>query len=565
MTAPSLVPNVQMAGTRPQGFQTHEFQRNDTAEKVVQGVNALGDAAYRISSDMLEQANKARVRDVFSEISRQVDDSLWGDEGLLNTQGVGAVGAADKWAEKYAEIESKLTKELTPGQVQMARPELDRLRIAHYGQVLQHEARQGHQAQVDATRGMMENASDSIARNYQNQDVVGVHINTAMEAFKDSPMYKALPKEMQQSKERAFAGVLHGVVVDSALAAGQTSYAEQWLAAHGESMDMATVNKLKEKIAPVTDYKAGREIADVAIAMLKSGEKETAVSEYINAKAGNREQLALAKGLLHEFQGQIVREENEARGALFDRFEQAPSTRTANEIFASKEFLGTSDANRARVREHVRVVLRQFASEARVEARIKQAEEQARIKEIQGANFLELSMDTDRIARMTDGEIAGMTDKVGYANTKALRSIKARMAKDAESVKLEVATIKAIAKEAGIDFYRTGSAAKLGEARLAINTRILEKQNALGRPLQQDELDDFVRKQFMKVDVMGTNFLGYPNVDDEYLYKVRDMSKVVVPGEIRAAILLEAARYGIRPSAVRVAERFISGKQRGEW
>lgn len=387
-------------------------------------------AGMEIYLSARKEADVARVFESITELHRAADDLLYGDKGLLATRTrAQAVGAAKQWAGDFEKIEGTIRDRLTPEQQVMFQKQAETTRSAYYKKAQRHEFEQTAAWRNDVYTAGIRQVADTVKRNYDDPQIVGMQIGRALEALRQRPEYLAANGPdgavIRAQMEVEVEGDLHSQVVQSALNAGNTALAGQWLKDNEDRIPQKQLEALRQRLKPASDFAAGKLLASEAMTRIDSGVGAEKVERWMIEKAETREALSVAQSMMREQQDAKRRAADEQVGVFIEAFEKSPVRATMNRMSGDPAFHALPADTRARLLKYMRSEIEQGDRNAR--ERFDSPEHLAAMLEVR---------ENPMFAQMTRPEIIALTPKIGRTYVATLLSEHSRINTEAGRFKI---------------------------------------------------------------------------------------------------------------------------------
>ena len=235
---------------------------------VFNGVKALQESAQGLSEyaqEAFEQANKTRAQDAINNFTADLQNVMYGQDGMMRRKGQAVVSAdeqtsfTDEGMQKYSELASKYAVGMNPQQLKMYNEYLDKKRIEVSKTLLDHEVREGNAWSLEVAATNVTRATDSIAingadRNARQQDIVSIR-----DSYKDMGKINGWSAEytkLQGDKavSTAVVSVIGGLIQNGDVGAAKALFDEESAKGNIRGSDAlrirGTLDKaIKEKVA----------------------------------------------------------------------------------------------------------------------------------------------------------------------------------------------------------------------------------------------------------------------------------------------------------------------------
>ena len=235
---------------------------------VFNGAQAMMSAAQGLSEvaqEAFEQANKTRAQDAINNFTADLQNALYGQDGMMRRKGQAVVSAdsetsfTDEGMQKYSELASKHASGMNPQQLKMYNEYLDRKRLEVSKTLLDHEVREGNAWSLEVATTNVTRATDSIAINGADRAARQRDIASIRESYKDMGKingWSAENTKLQGDKavSTAVVSVIGGLIQNGDVGAAKTLFDEESAKGNIRGSDSlrvrSTLDKaIKEKVA----------------------------------------------------------------------------------------------------------------------------------------------------------------------------------------------------------------------------------------------------------------------------------------------------------------------------
>lgn len=388
-------------------FTAQGEQQVETGNALMRSGNVMG----AVANKELEKINDARMHEKYSILSKAMNESIYGEKGVMTLQGSQAVGAADKWTGEFDRISSEVTKDLNPAQRQAFERYRLSLQTGGYSTVMRHEAGQAKVYQDASYKNLVTTSLETAGLNYTDTPMVGMQTEIALEAMRKRPEYVGASADVKATMEKGLRGSFHAQVIESALTAKNTAFANQYFEQAKGEMPLDLKNKVEARLRPATDFEDGRALALEVQDKIKKGELTLSDAEtYMIGKAKSKDALGVAQSVMREVQDAQKRDAARQSGTLVEKFERAPTRATFNSILGSPEFQKMEPEVRANLTKYFRSELEQADDRFR-------ARRNEKFQSPEAFSKFQETLDDPRFASMERGEIFALQTTIGPALT----------------------------------------------------------------------------------------------------------------------------------------------------
>lgn len=430
----------------------------------------VGEASARMGADIVQMADRRRsqldelrVIEASTDLRKQ-ELALTFDE----KDGYQAVKGGDvikrpivqDYAARYKEATDKVTASLSPRQREMFAGHAASASSNFQANVMRHAMAETEKYSGEVYKADLLSRYDTAGMSYKNAMVT----NSQLEGIDAATHHRM---DMQGINDpalrgefvKAARGGLHATVIDKAITAGDTEFANEYFKANRVDMTGDQVNTVERQLKPATDFALGKAIASEAFQMeLKDPQFNAAT--WMSEKAGSNPQaMAAAHSLYTQFVHEKKTAETEQLGSVFKQFYTTPTRATMNALVNTAEFRKMSDTQQATALHTMnsavqsaedRVVSLQdraenkiYRDENREYTRQMHDEAAARRAEQKLADSLPAVTKTNEIARspnlvkMKPEEIYGLAPEIGIDNVKYLLGRQAQTSKELNNFNMD--------------------------------------------------------------------------------------------------------------------------------
>jgi len=325
------------------------------AGMIGKGLQQAGNALFEIQAKEQEKVDEARIQEKYSILTKSVNESIYGKAGVTSALGSAAVGVADKWDVDFAKISGEIAADLTPRQQQMFNKYAQTLRRGAYDNVLRHESAQVKAYEDQSYKELIENSMDGAATAYRDGTMIGIQTGIAIDAMRKRPEYAGASADVKAGMERDLRAGFHFAVVNQAITAGDTAYANEYFDSVRKDMPLKVRSQVEKMLKPATDFAEGRDLALGVHDKIAKGEMTVSEGErYILEKAKTKESAAVAQSTMREMYDAQRREADKLSGSFVEKFEMRPTRGTMNQIIGTREFQQMEPEKRAGLLKYMR-------------------------------------------------------------------------------------------------------------------------------------------------------------------------------------------------------------------
>lgn len=431
----------------------------------------VGEASARMGADIVQMADRRRsqldelrVIEASTDLRKQ-ELALTFDE----KDGYQAVKGGDvikrpivqDYAARYKEATDKVTASLSPRQREMFAGHAASASSNFQANVMRHAMAETEKYSGEVYKADLISRYDTAGMSYKNAMVT----NSQLEGIDAATHHRM---DMQGINDpalrgefvKAARGGLHATVIDKAITAGDTEFANEYFHGNKEKKIPAAKddmtgdqrNTVERQLKPATDFALGKTIASDAF-QKKVQNPEFNAAQYIADKAGSNPQAAAAA---HSLYVQFVHEkktaETEQLGSVFKQFYTTPTRATMNALVNTAEFRKMSDTQQATALHTMNSAVQSaedraenkiYRDENREYTRQMHDEAAARRAEQKLADSLPAVTKTNEIARspnlvkMKPEEIYGLAPEIGIDNVKYLLGRQAQTNKELNNFNMD--------------------------------------------------------------------------------------------------------------------------------
>ena len=365
-----------------------------------------------------------------------------------------------EYAAKYKEETDKVTASLSPRQRELFAGHAASTSMNFQANVMRHAMAETEKYGGEVYKADLLSRYDVAGMSYKNDMVTksqleGIDAATHRRMDLQGVNDPALRDEFVKSAR----GGLHATVIDKAITAGDTEFANTYFVENKKDMTGDQRNAVERQLKPATDFAAGKAIASDAFRE-ETRDPQFNAAQFIAEKAGSNPQIAAAA---HSLYVQFVQEKKTAEleqvGTIYKQFYSAPTRATMNALVNSPEFRNLNDVQQANALHTMssqvqsaedRVVSLQdraenkiYRDENREYTRQMHDEAAARRAEQKLADSLPAVTKTNEIARspnlikMKPEEIYGLAPEIGIDNVKYLLGRQAQTNKELNAFNMD--------------------------------------------------------------------------------------------------------------------------------
>jgi murein DD-endopeptidase MepM/ murein hydrolase activator NlpD len=553
----AVLPGAQARSTPEPSTSVAQY-RGGIAESAqlatAESVQSLGGELIQRADEHRRQLDELRVIEAATALRQgELDLTFDPQHGYQNIRGGDVVKRpiVEEYGQKHKELSDKITSTLSPRQQEQFKRHSAGSGVNFQAQVMRHSMAESEKYGGDVYKADLLSRAATASASYKNQLITAQQINGVDEATNyrmQTLGVNEISPALRDEFVKGARGTVHTAVIDAALKAGDTEYADSYFKANGKDMTLAQSDAVKAQLQPATDFAKAKGIATEAFQKNLADPKYNATADILEKSGTNNRVASAAHSMYQQFVQEKKLADTEAQGTVLNTFYTTPDRATMNSIVATKEFNALNDTQKAAVRHTMQTSV--TAAESLVASQTWQQESHEAIRENREAAAAKraqdaLSNDPAVIARVnaefndpnfrkkTPEYFLGLAPEIGIDYAKHLIAAQAKADKEFNSFKMN---------RYEVDSVKTDSIKKNKSQDRAVNEmaelrgRQFYEQN--GRPPTLEEQKNIMLEIVtQKVEVPGL-FYGF---NEEALYKL--------PPAQRAAYdsLIQAARNAGRP------------------
>jgi len=289
----------------------------DSGRRVAGAANELN---YAFEQEQ-RRVDTARVEDTYTKLKNDAIDLTIGDDGYQHKKGGAAVtepmlntylGRLDR---AYSALDSKLDNDRQKEEMK-SRYELERSQLTKG--ILSHQLTQNGVYQGEVNKARIETGRNVAAINWNRPSVINaelVRIAAGADEYADSKGFGGTDKDstmVRNGMRLEATSQIHEAVIESAINAGKTGYAKEWMKQHGDEIDADTKLRLGKLMETSSTREASQGHADRIWASGGSYGDKTAAARSINDPETRQATLSLVKARIAEDEAYKAKEESDA-------------------------------------------------------------------------------------------------------------------------------------------------------------------------------------------------------------------------------------------------------------
>lgn len=413
----------------------------------------VGETSAKIGADIVQMADRRRsqldelrVIEASTDLRRQ-ELALTFDE----KDGYQAVKGGDvikrpivqEYAARYKEATDRVTASLSPRQREMFAGHAASASTNFQANVMRHAMAETEKYGGEVYKNDLLAYYDVAGMSYKNAEVTRKQLEGIDAATHHRMDSQGIEGSVREQFVKAARGGLHATVIDKAITAGDTEFANTYFNGDKEKgipaakLDMTKdqVDATERQLKPATDFALGKGIAGDAF-QKEIDNPQFNAAQYIADKAGNNPQVAaVAHSLYVQFVHEKKTAEQEQVGSIYKQFYTTPDRTTMNAIVNTPEFRKLNDAQQASALHTMSQAVqsaedrlesktyqaetREYQREARADAAARRAEQA--LVDSRGAVSLTLATANDPgLSKKNDEQLWGLVDQIGVPNVKFL-------------------------------------------------------------------------------------------------------------------------------------------------
>lgn len=475
----------------------------------------VGETSTKIGADIVQMADRRRsqldelrVIEASTDLRRQ-ELALTFDE----KDGYQAVKGGDvikrpivqDFAAKHKEAVDRVSAQLSPKQREMFAGHATASSMKFQADVMLHAMAETKKYGGEVFAADLQSRYDTAGMSYKNTMVSAAQLEGIDAAtHRRMDLLGVNDPALRGEFVKAARGGLHATVIDKAITAGDTEFANEYFKANKADMTGKQIDATERQLKPATDFALGKGIAGDAF-QKEIDNPQFNAAQYIADKAGNNPQVA---DVAHSLYVQFVHEKDTAqlaqRGAFFKTFYENPNRATMNAIVNTKEFRSMDDTAQGAVLHTMSQAVqsaedrvesktyqaetREYQREARADAAARRAE-QALSDSLPAVTKTNETIRSPNLTKMKPEEIYGLAPEIGIDNVKIILKAQAQTNKTLNSFQMDRDIVKESKPPSALKDKSKGAAID-GMADLEAQKFI--QQN--GRAPDKDEQIEIMRK-----------------------------------------------------------------------
>lgn len=407
-----------------------------------------GEAVSKLGSDMVQMADQRRnqldelrVIDAATALRREnLRLTFDPKEGYQSVQGGDVLSRplAQDYATLHKQAADGIAASLSPRQREMFAGHVASDSVNFQAGVMRHAMTEAEKYSGEVYKNDLISRYDTATAAYKNPEVTNSQLDGIDRAtFHRMDTQGINDPALRDQFVKAARGGLHAAVINTAITAGDTTFANDYLKANKKDMTGDQLKAVEHQLKPATDFAAGKVLAQDAF-QKELQDPTFNAALYIADKAGSSPQVAAEAYSLYV---QAVHEKNVAEttqlGTVYKQFwsDQIPNRATMNTIRNSPLFRNLNDAQQGAALHTMQQAVqsaedRAVNKEYQIESRDYQQETRAYMQKQRAESELVHSLpaitattairNDPRFSNMPPEEIYGYVGKIGVANVQHL-------------------------------------------------------------------------------------------------------------------------------------------------
>ena len=469
----------------------------------------VGEASARMGADIVQMADRRRsqldelrVIEASTDLRKQ-ELALTFDE----KDGYQAVKGGDvikrpivqDYAARYKEATDKVTASLSPRQREMFAGHAASASSNFQANVMRHAMAETEKYGGQVYQAALLSHYDTAGMSYKNAMVTGAQLEGVDKATHHRMDMQGIDGPVREQFVKAARGGLHATVIDKAITAGDTEFANEYFKANRVDMTGDQRNTVERQLKPATDFALGKGIATEAF-QRKLQDPQSNAATWMASQTTSPQVLAAAHSLYVQFEHEKRGADAENLGSSLLMLEQkGNSPDAAAAVRSTPAYLNMTTRDKANFEEHARVVQHQALVELRSEDRYQYQKQRQELQEAKEAlqekyNSPEsqdivvgLLENPKALLAVTPAQFAAIGLQVGPAQRKSLERAQARAKKEVETVTIPPAIFNG-SVPSSFTAPQKAATKTLAEAKLS------DEQQATGKKATDERVAEVIRE-----------------------------------------------------------------------
>jgi murein DD-endopeptidase MepM/ murein hydrolase activator NlpD len=355
----AVLPGAQARSTPEPSTSVAQY-RGGIAESAqlatAESVQSLGGELIQRADEHRRQLDELRVIEAATALRQgELDLTFDPQHGYQNIRGGDVVKRpiVEEYGQKHKELSDRITSTLSPRQQEQFKRHSAGSGVNFQAQVMRHSMAESEKYGGDVYKADLLSRAATASASYKNQLITAQQINGVDEATNyrmQTLGVNEISPALRDEFVKGARGTVHTAVIDAALKAGDTEYADSYFKANGKDMTLAQSDAVKAQLQPATDFAKAKGIAAEAFQKNLADPKYNATADILEKSGTNNRVASAAHSLYQQFVQEKKLADTEAQGSVLNTFYSTPDRATMNSVIASKEFNALNDTQKAVVR-----------------------------------------------------------------------------------------------------------------------------------------------------------------------------------------------------------------------
>lgn len=428
--------------------------------------------------------------------------------------------------------------------------------IRSFGTTLsQYEAKEAESWRKSVYEGVVNTEIDNVATNFENPELRQQSIDRVRDNTRTFASSQGLSGEQLDATVKDAVSKVHGTVISRMLENNQSTAAKEYYEANKDAITAKDGAQLRKAIKSDQDNVQAQDAVDAVWKGFGPQEDDEAVNldamaatirdQYKDNPTVQKMALAMLKERASEFDYSVRQRESQQMGGIWKRVIAGEGMAA---ITKTPEWRSLDGAKQASMMSSI-----QSFQNGQGENNLDKY-----------ADYWAYKSNPQKLAAMSDAEIFALAPKLGTTLTKQLLKDKVDLGKSEAKVfdvTVDNDMLKTIATYGGIDIDSNDGKKLLGELEYRSKLLIEAEQQNRGRKLLMEEKQKIVKQLFMEVPVRVKNRWyepGETSVENRPLYSVKNPDSIVVPDDVRTAIVNVFKNAGIpNPTEKQIRDGYL--------